>query len=91
VLGQEGVQHSGGARGGAGVAGGGPVRADIVEALGGSDAASVAPLRRLCFNEKVVGLGLKGGGGARGAADRGGTVVWLGRWRLSSRAQRAEG
>jgi hypothetical protein len=85
VLGQEGVRHSGGARGGAGVAGGGPVWADIVEALGGSDAASVAPLRRLCFDEKVVSLGLKGGGGARGA------VVWLGRQRLSSRVWRAEG
>jgi hypothetical protein len=73
------------------VAGGGPVRADVAEALGGSGAAPVAPLRRLCFDDKVVSLGLEGGGGARGAAARGGAVVWLGRWQLSSRAWRAEG
>jgi hypothetical protein len=91
VLGREGVRCSGGAWGDTGVAGGGPVRADIAEALGGSDAAPVAPLRRLCFDDKVVGLGLEGGGGARGAAARGCTVVWLGRRRLSSRAWRAEG
>jgi hypothetical protein len=46
---------------------------------------------RLCFDDKVVGRGLEGGGGARGAAARGGAVVWLGRRRLSSRARRAEG
>jgi hypothetical protein len=43
VLGREGVQRSGGARDGTGVAGGGPVRAGTAEALGGSGAASVAP------------------------------------------------
>jgi hypothetical protein len=73
------------------VAEGGPVRADVAVALGGSGAAPVASLRRLCFNDKVVGLGLEGGGGAHGAAARGGAVVWLGRQRLSSRAWRAEG
>jgi hypothetical protein len=91
VLGREGVRCSGGAWGGTGVAGGGLVRADIAEALGGSGAAPIAPLRRLCFDDMVVGLGLEGGGGARGAAARGGAVVWLVRRRLSSRAQRAEG
>jgi hypothetical protein len=75
VLGREGVRCSGGAWGGAGVARGGPVRADVAEALGGSGVAPVAPLRRLCFGNKVVGLGLEGGGGARGAAAQGGTVV----------------
>jgi hypothetical protein len=70
VLGREGVRRSGGARGGAGVAGGGPVWAGVAEALGGSGAAPVAPLWRLCFDDKVVGLGLEGGGGARGAAAR---------------------
>jgi hypothetical protein len=84
-LGREGVRRSGGAWGGAGVAGGGPVRADVTEALGGSGVALVAPLRCLCFDDKVVDLGLEGGGGARGA------VVWLGRQRLSSRVWRAEG
>jgi hypothetical protein len=64
---------------------------DVAEALGGSGAAPVAPLRRLCFDDKVVGLGLEGGGGAHGAAARGGTVVWLGRRQLSSRARRVEG
>jgi hypothetical protein len=91
VLGWEGVRCSGGAWGGACVAGGGPVRADVAEALGGSGAALVAPLWHLCFDDKVVGLGLEGGGGARGATDQGGAVVWLGRWRLSSHARRAEG
>jgi hypothetical protein len=91
VLGREGVRCSGGAWGGAGVAGGGLVRADVSEALGGNDAAPVAPLRRLCFDDKVVGLGLEGGGGARGAAAQGGAVVWLGRRRLSSRVRRVEG
>jgi hypothetical protein len=86
VLGREGVRCSGGAWGGTGVAEGGPVRANIAEALGGSGVAPVAPLRRLGFDDKVVSLGLEGGGGARGAAARGGTVVWLGRWQLSSRA-----
>jgi hypothetical protein len=61
------------------------MQAHIAEALGGSGSAPVAPLRRLCFDDKVVGLGLEGGGGA------GGAVVWLGRRRLSSRARRAEG
>jgi hypothetical protein len=70
VLGRESVWRSGDARGCAGVAGGGPVRAGVVEALSGSGAAPVAPLRRLCFDDKVVGLGLEGGGGARGAAAR---------------------
>jgi hypothetical protein len=70
VLGWEGVRRSSGARGGAGVAGGGPVWAGVTEALGSSGAALVAPLRRLCFDDKVVGLGLEGGGGARGAAAR---------------------
>jgi hypothetical protein len=59
-----------GARNGAGVVGGGPVQAGVAEALGGSSAAPVAPLRRLCFDDKVVGLGLEGGGGAHGAAAR---------------------
>jgi hypothetical protein len=59
-----------GARGGVGVARGGPVQNGITEALGGSGTALVAPLRRLCFDDKVVGLGLEGGGGARGAAAR---------------------
>jgi hypothetical protein len=81
----------GDAWGGAAVAGGGPVRADVAEALGGSGAAPVASLRRLCFDDKVVGLGLEGGGGARGATARGGAVVWLSRRQLSSRAWRAEG
>jgi hypothetical protein len=70
VLGREGVRRLGGARGGTGVAGGGPVRAGIAEALDGSGAARVAPLWRLSFDDKVVGLGLEGGGGARGAAAR---------------------
>jgi hypothetical protein len=73
------------------VAGGGPVRADVAEALSGSGVAPVSPLQCLCFDDKVVGLGLEGGGGARGAAARGGAVVWLGRRRLSSRVRRAEG
>jgi hypothetical protein len=85
VTGREGILCSGGAWGGAGVAGGGPVWADVAEALGGSGAAPVAPLRCPCFDDKVVSLGLEGGGGARGA------VVWLGRRWLSSRARRAEG
>jgi hypothetical protein len=67
------------------------VWADVAEALGGSDAAPVAPLQHLCFDDMVDGLGLEGGGGARGAAARGGAVVWLGRRRLSSRWRRAEG
>jgi hypothetical protein len=46
------------------------VRAGIAEALGGSGAAPVAPLRRLCFDDNVVGMGLEGGGGARGTATR---------------------
>jgi hypothetical protein len=91
VLGREGVRCSGDAWGGAGVAGGGPVRVDVMEALGGSDAAPVAPLRHPCFDDKVVGLGLEGGGSACGATAHGGAVVWLGRRRLSSRARRAEG
>jgi hypothetical protein len=70
VLGREGVRRLGGTRGGAGVAGGGPVRAGVAEALGGSSAAPVAPLRRLCFDDMVVGLELEGGGGAHGAAAR---------------------
>jgi hypothetical protein len=77
VLGREGVQRSGGARGGAGVAGG-PVRASVMEALGGRGAAPVAPLRRLCFNNKVVGLGLEGGGDAHGAVARALKWLWCG-------------
>jgi hypothetical protein len=70
-LGREGVQRSGGARDGAGVVGGGPVWAGIAEALGGGGGATpVAPLWRLCFDDKVVVMGLEGGGGARGAAAR---------------------
>jgi hypothetical protein len=42
LLGREGVQRPGGARGGADMAGGGPVRAGITKALGGSGAAPVA-------------------------------------------------
>jgi hypothetical protein len=70
VLGREGVRRLGSARDGIGVAGGGPVRAGVAEALGGSGAAPIAPLRRLCFDNKVVDLWLDGGGGARGAAAR---------------------
>jgi hypothetical protein len=50
----------------------------------------VAPLRRLYFDDKVVGLGLEGGGCARGAATQGGAVVWLGRRQLSLRARSGE-
>jgi hypothetical protein len=78
VLGREGVRRSGGARGGVGVARGGPVRAGVTEALDGSDAAPVAPLRRLCFDDKVVGLGLEGGGGARGTVARALKALWYG-------------
>jgi hypothetical protein len=78
VLGREDVRRLGGARGGAGVVGGGPVQAGVTEALGGSGAAPVAPLRRLCFDDKVVGLGLEGGGGARGAAARALKALWYG-------------
>jgi hypothetical protein len=42
LLGQEGVRRPGGARGGADVAGGGPVWVGVAEALGGSGAAPVA-------------------------------------------------
>jgi hypothetical protein len=42
VLGREGVRRPGGARGGADVAGGEPVRVGVVEALGGSGVAPVA-------------------------------------------------
>jgi hypothetical protein len=59
VLGKEGVRCSGGARGGVGVAGGGPVWADVVETLAGSGAAPVALLRCPCFDDKGVGLGLE--------------------------------
>jgi hypothetical protein len=59
VLGREGVQCSGGARGGAGVAGGGPLQADVVEALSGSGTAAVAPLQCPDFDDKGVGLGLE--------------------------------
>jgi hypothetical protein len=48
-----------GARGGVGVVGGGPVRADIVETLGGSGAAPMALLLCPCFDDKGVGLGLE--------------------------------
>jgi hypothetical protein len=41
LLGREGVQRPGGAWGGADVAGGGPVRAGVTKALGGSGAAPV--------------------------------------------------
>jgi hypothetical protein len=43
VLGWEGIRCPGGAQGGADEAGGGPVRAGIAEAPGGSGAAPVAP------------------------------------------------
>jgi hypothetical protein len=43
VLGREGVQCPGSAQGGADKAGGGPMRAGIVEALGSGGAAPVAP------------------------------------------------
>jgi hypothetical protein len=43
VLGRGGVQHPDGAQGGADEAGRGPVWAGVVEALGGSGAAPVAP------------------------------------------------
>jgi hypothetical protein len=42
LLVREGVRRPGGARGGADVAGGGPVQVGVVEALGGSGAAPVA-------------------------------------------------
>jgi hypothetical protein len=81
---------NGGGRSAGGDRRGGDGRQSL-EALGDSGATPVAPLRRLYFNDKVVGLGLEGGGGARGAAARGGAVVWLGRRWLSSHARRAEG
>jgi hypothetical protein len=48
-----------GARGGVGVAGGGPVWADVVETLASSGAAPVALLQCPCFDDKGVGLGLE--------------------------------
>jgi hypothetical protein len=58
-MGKEGVWCSGGARGGVGVVGGGPVQADVMDTLSGSGTAPVALLRCPCFNDKGVGLGLE--------------------------------
>jgi hypothetical protein len=49
---------NGGGRSAGGDRRGGDGRQSL-EALGGSGATSVAPLRRLYFNDKVVGLGLE--------------------------------
>jgi hypothetical protein len=43
VLGRGGIQRPGGAQGGVDEAEGGPVRAGVVEALGGGGVAPVAP------------------------------------------------
>jgi hypothetical protein len=45
VLGKEGVRCSGGARGGVGVARGGPVRADVVETLSARGGGAAWPAR----------------------------------------------
>jgi hypothetical protein len=91
LLGREGVQHLGGARGGADVARGGPVRAGVTEALGGSGAAPVA----------LFGVSARRQGGWlgtgrwrrrpwRSCSGAQGAVVGLGRRWLIKRARRAE-
>jgi hypothetical protein len=91
LLGREGVRRPGDARGGADVAGGGPVRAGAAEALGGSGAAPVA-LFGVSARQLGGWLGTlrwrrrpwRNCSGAQGAA------VGLGRRRLISRTRRAE-
>jgi hypothetical protein len=84
-------RRPGGARGGADVAGGGPMRAGVAEALGGSGTAPVA-LFSVSARQQGGWLGTgrwrrrlwRNCSGAQGAEVR------PDRWRLSSRARRAE-
>jgi hypothetical protein len=91
LLGREGVRRLGGARGGADVAGGGPVRAGITEALGGS---GVAPVALFGVSARRQGGWLGTGRWRRrpwrSCSNAQGAVVGLDRRQLISRARRAE-